>query len=1418
MCPHRYRDLDGIPNILDLDSDGDGCPDALEAGVSSNSGAAGSMSTSGGSIYTGGVPSGTANAYVGNGTPSQYGANGFFNGVETTPDSGLYNSTYTYAYANTNVINLCADTDGDGVNDFVDIDDDNDGILDAVESPSCFYAGSEFESGNRNSFVTVTSGLNMTSPYNTPQELVDGDNGTAAANYAVNFVNSQSNVGTNIYTFEFLSPVKLSNIYLAYINANSHFINGAVAKLQGSNNGSAWTDLNAGATYNQANTSAALLSQGAQNYQLFTVTQNAAKYKYYRIAGVSGTIWSGGYSNEAYFQVASDYIASSNPKLTCVSDTDGDGIRNHLDLDSDDDGCPDALESGVSANTGASGSMSTSGGSIYTGGVASGTANAYVGNGTPSQYGANGFFNGIEVSAESGTYNGTYVYGYAISAASNYCIDTDGDGVPDIIDIDDDNDGVLDDVENMCGSTLNPVSNVITNGNFTNGTAGFYSELDMYDAIIGGGYASYNGVNNYTATWNPYPVNGTRAADPTNNYISTNDIADAAGRNPIVVWRQTITLRPNSDFVWRMDMTTSGVNIDFQLDGVSLVAGPKAYNSINGYSNGTWRKTDIPFNSGPSGTVTLQLLQYNNGSAGAGDMGIDNIEVLSNCNYDIDTDNDGIPNRLDLDSDGDGCPDTKEAILYNHVTEASIAGDVKNGSGGAVTSTVNMPNAMVPGPYGSNGFADALQLSTNPDAYKYVYTYTFVADNMNVSTCDNKFLYDIDSDDDGIPDAVESPSCFYTETQAMDITTGVTSGFDWSTANPLSNTYDDNTTFGSVVAPATNIQNRPLITFNLPVIDATFIDYVQLNVGATAFGGGTWRLEGLDVSTNLWVSLSAAQAMNGANSNYVFTNTLQPNTRYYTYRILGVTNANVTDNARLTEFSIHYKNYNPSFHRTKMGCNSDGDNDGVPDYLDRDSDGDGCPDAVEAGIDKSLLLPSGFYNNGGTVNGDYVIVGGNYGDNGMSDLVETTPDSGIVNYASTYHLYANNAAVNFCTDTDNDGVPDPIDIDDDNDGVLDAVESPSCFYTAAEANVIYRINSQFASPDDDQSDRDIQMLHDGSTTANFNFNAFTAAENVTGSNLFTVEYYTPVRLATLVVSNRISTTANANAVVVGSQDGIMWSAALTPATLITAANATTPITFTITTAIPYKFYKIQTGSVPGALATANTIGEITSTVASGYIPSAHPKSEVCLVDTDGDLIPNHHDLDSDGDGCPDAVESGVSVNPGAAAGMSTSGGSIYTGGIPSGTANAYVGNGTPGQYNSNGFFNDIETGENSIYNGTYTYANAINVLVSNCITACYKPAITAGTVLDAKQGITSLQRAGTDNSNWPMVRKGAWTVLESKTKGFVPNRLTDQQITDIPAADLREGMMVYHIGLDCLYINTDGTPTGWKCFNTQTCP
>ncbi len=128
--------------------------------------------------------------------------------------------------------------------------------------------------------------------------------------------------------------------------------------------------------------------------------------------------------------------------------------------------------------------------------------------------------------------------------------------------------------------------------------------------------------------------------------------------------------------------------------------------------------------------------------------------------------------------------------------------------------------------------------------------------------------------------------------------------------------------------------------------------------------------------------------------------------------------------------------------------------------------------------------------------------------------------------------------------------------------------------------------------------------------------------------------------------------------------------------------------------------------------------------------------------------------------------------------------------------------------------------------GTYTFQYQICVNGANpvlCKTetvtitvgapvACYNPVnnIAAGT--DTKHGITLLKRAGTENGNWPMVRKSAHTVLESNTKGFVVTRVANP-ITAI--SNPVEGMMVYDTTAKCLKIYSDGV---WNCFSTPACP
>ncbi len=77
----------------------------------------------------------------------------------------------------------------------------------------------------------------------------------------------------------------------------------------------------------------------------------------------------------------------------------------------------------------------------------------------------------------------------------------------------------------------------------------------------------------------------------------------------------------------------------------------------------------------------------------------------------------------------------------------------------------------------------------------------------------------------------------------------------------------------------------------------------------------------------------------------------------------------------------------------------DTDGDGIPDYLDSDSDNDGCPDAAEAchGLD---------YDENGMLIGEV-------GENGLADSAETEADSGVLNCT--------------LTDADGDGIPDYID-------------------------------------------------------------------------------------------------------------------------------------------------------------------------------------------------------------------------------------------------------------------------------------------------------------------------------------------------------------------------------------------------------
>jgi gliding motility-associated-like protein len=93
-------DLDGVPDYLDSDSDNDGIYDLIESG-----------STASDVDMDGFI----------DGSPASFGSNGMSDSVETTPDSAMPNYTV-------------ADTDADGVDNYLELDNDGDACFDTVEA------------------------------------------------------------------------------------------------------------------------------------------------------------------------------------------------------------------------------------------------------------------------------------------------------------------------------------------------------------------------------------------------------------------------------------------------------------------------------------------------------------------------------------------------------------------------------------------------------------------------------------------------------------------------------------------------------------------------------------------------------------------------------------------------------------------------------------------------------------------------------------------------------------------------------------------------------------------------------------------------------------------------------------------------------------------------------------------------------------------------------------------------------------------------------------------------------------------------------------------------------------------------------------------------------------------------------------
>ncbi|WP_262149125.1 hypothetical protein [Chryseobacterium foetidum] len=730
-------------------------------------------------------------------------------------------------------------------------------------------------------------------------------------------------------------------------------------------------------------------------------------------------------------------------------------------------------------------------------------------------------------------------------------------------------------------------------------------------------------------------------------------------------------------------------------------------------------------------------------------------------------------------------------------------------------------------------------VDTDPDVGTLINEANFIEVKFRVSPNSDGDAYndydDWDDDNDGILDAVESPPCFYSAAESS-VIENITSPFigaagDPTAGNSIATLYNGNTSDANPFnfTGQTITSGSPIFTISYPaIIRLTSLSVNQAASGmapANRFG----RLFGSNDGVN-FTAISNGVALNSATVTFAVTSTTSY--RFYEIRYVGTVAAgNLTDGtlgtANIQEITAVYNllAYEPSANPKPITCTFSTDSDGIPNHLDPDSDGDNCFDAVEGGenVTSADVDSNGRITGGVDANGvPNLVNSGGAADTGSS--TEGTLGQPIGQSQDAFR--------NDCLDSDGDTIPDWQDLDNDNDGILNKnecigfiannVSGPWKGRTASNITVT-------ANPGTTQSNS-IFVITDPQVNYSINQNGGDQRfGNASTSVSYVLTFSTPVPASEIgLMIDDVNVGSGFSPSATYKIDVDFGSGFVNPqgAFVKTLAGRNSGVGYNPITGVPSfqdlpnpvgeDIYLRGAGNrlVKAVRITGLNLGTGDSISYSFFALSS--------CDTDGDGIPNDLDLDSDNDGCSDAIEGSSTTITNA---------NLVNSSMPGGNTGA-----TSGNYNQpviQNLGNSVDTTPTSPSYGVPSIAgtgqgvgDSANSLVNSCV--CYEdPTLVAGATYPVKHGITLLGRAGKISavpangvSDWPMNKNSAYTVLESKTKGFVVTRNSSPETTiTIPVV----GMMVFdtdeNAGAGCLKIYTGpGSTEGWKCFSTQGCP
>ncbi|TVZ57259.1 putative secreted protein (Por secretion system target) [Lutibacter sp. Hel_I_33_5] len=344
-------------------------------------------------------------------------------------------------------------------------------------------------------------------------------------------------------------------------------------------------------------------------------------------------------------------------------------------------------------------------------------------------------------------------------------------------------------------------------------------------------------------------------------------------------------------------------------------------------------------------------------------------------------------------------------------------------------STNNLPtnNSTINGTFNPEGNLSDFNSENSSGNWTLEVTDAIEFDGGTINTVTLNLCYEIDTDNDGVPDSVDidddndgildKDECKGTTPDISDFnnyTNSNTSGWQLINSTQVFNQEDNinNDTFSS---PTINFSNIGLETLELTFDIRTngINDFINSSQIATL----EFVINGVIYATfsNLSANTTAtAVASNGATVSPA-TFSVTTTTGAFTSITLSIPNPKINNTidwvftANGDDFYI--KNLDWSGASATALC-TDTDNDGIIDKLDLDSDNDGCPDAIEASV-HSTLQSSGIKTDGITDNTENAVINTSLdavGDNGFAASLESNDTSSATAndafIATNYATYA----------------------------------------------------------------------------------------------------------------------------------------------------------------------------------------------------------------------------------------------------------------------------------------------------------------------------------------------------------------------------------------------------------------------------